>query len=110
MNRHDRRAAAARHQPVEDYRVPPGRGALIFDFAGGAPSTIAIDASSLADLLDRIGELVAGKTYQEVLHLLAGAIEAADAGSADAWNAGLVGFWLCCRHPVGGAEMTARLS
>jgi hypothetical protein len=115
MNRAQRRAAASQHRPdaltpVEAYRVPPGRVGLTFDLAGRDPSTISIDATALVGVLDRVGALVAGKTYEQVIHLLGAVIEAADAGNGDAWNAGLIGFWLATHHPHGGAEMAARLS
>jgi hypothetical protein len=115
MNRRARRAAASKASAhalvrVEDYRVGPGRVALTFDIAGRDPSTVSVDASSLSHVLARVDELAAGRSYEQVLHVLAGAIEAADAGEADAWNAALVGFWLAVHHPAAGAEMAARLS
>jgi hypothetical protein len=115
MNRAQRRAAASQHRPdtrarVEHYRAPPGHVALTFDLAGRPPSTLSISAASLTHVIDHIAELVADKTYAEVLHILAAAIQAADAGCDEAWNVALVGFWLATHHPVGGAEMAARLS
>jgi hypothetical protein len=115
MNRHQRRAAASRHRPntltrVEQYRVLPGAVALTFDIQGREPSTISINASALADVLDRVGKLVADKTYQQVLHLLTAVIKEADAGNTDAWNGAIVGYWLALNHPADSAEMAGRLS
>jgi hypothetical protein len=116
MNRQARRAAdAAKRRPntltlVEKYRVPAGRIALTFDIQGRNPSTIAINAESLVDVLDSVGQLVADKSYPQVLHLLAAIIQAADEGVAGAWNGAILGFWLVCHHPSGGAEMAARLA
>jgi hypothetical protein len=115
MNRQARRAAASKRRPntgmrVEAYRVPPGRVGLTFDFAARDPSSISIDAAALADVLDRVGKLVAGKSYQQVLHLLAAVIQEADEGVADAWNGAILGFWLAVNHPTAGAEMADRLS
>jgi hypothetical protein len=116
MNRRARRAAASQASapsqiPIEDYRVGPGRVALTFDIAGRDPSTVSVDASSLSHVLARVETAVAGRSYEWVLHLLAGAIEAADAGDVDAWSAAaFAGFWLAVHHPMAGAEMAARLS
>jgi hypothetical protein len=115
MNRAQRRAAASQHRPntrtrVEAYRVPPGSVALTFNLAGRDPSTISIDATALADVLDRVGKLVAGKTYEQSVHMLGAVIRAADEGVADAWNGAILGFWLALNHPHGGVEMAARLS
>jgi hypothetical protein len=116
MNRQARRAAASKRsrpgdrKPAEQYRVAAGRIALTIDFQGRAPSTISINASALVDVVDSIGELVVGKSYQQVLHLLVAAIRAADGGNVDAWNACLVGFWLAVNHPQAGAEIAGRLS
>jgi hypothetical protein len=116
MNRRARRAAASKPSAhtqirVEDYRVGPGRVALTFDIAGRDPSTVSVDASSLSNVLARVEAAVAGRSYEWILHLLAGAIEAADAGEPDAWNAAaLTGFWLAVHHPAAGTEMAARLS
>jgi hypothetical protein len=96
--------------PVEQYRVPPNYVAMTFDIEGRDPSTISIRAASLVGVLDSVGELVADKTYQQVLHLLTAVIKEADAGNTDAWNGAIVGFWLAVNHPTAGAEMAARLS
>ena len=61
-------------------------------------------------MLNSFGELVVGKSYQQVLDLLVAAIRAADGGNVDAWNACLVGFLLVVNHPHAGVEMAARLS
>jgi hypothetical protein len=116
MNRRARRAAASKPSAhtqirVEDYRVGYGRVALTFDIAGRDPSTVSIDAASLSNVLSRVEAAVDGRSYEWVLHVLAGAIEAADAGEPDAWNAAaLTGFWLAVHHPAAGGEMAARLS
>jgi hypothetical protein len=116
VNRQARRAAASKASArtqirVEDYRVGPGRVALTFDIAGRDPSTVSVDASSLSHVLARVEAAVAGRSYEQILHLLAGAIEAADAGDVDAWSAAaLTGFWLAVHHPAAGGEMAARLS
>jgi hypothetical protein len=115
MNRHQRRAAASQggigdRIRVERYRVPPGRVAITFDLGDRPPSTISIRAGSLPDVVERFGALVAGMTYQQVLHLLMAVIQEADAGNTDAWNSAIIGFWLALNHPAGGAEMVARLS
>jgi hypothetical protein len=116
VNRQARRAAASKASAhtqirVEDYRVGSGRVALTFDIANRDPSTISIDAASLSHVLARVEAAVAGRSYEWVVHLLASAIEAADAGDVDAWSAAaFAGLWLAVHHPVAGTEMAARLS
>jgi hypothetical protein len=83
---------------------------LTIDIQGRAPSTISINASALADVVAGFDKLVAGKTYEQVLHLLAAVIKEADAGNPDAWNGAILGFWLALNHPHGGVAMAARLS
>jgi hypothetical protein len=113
MNRQARRASKGRpdhRMPADLYRVPHGHVALTFDLAGRAPSTISIRADALVSVLDGVAKLVAGRSYQQSVHLLGAVIRAADEGVANAWSGAILGYWLAVNHPAGGPEMAARLS
>ena len=94
-----------------DYRVPPGMVAMTFDIEGMPPSTAAINVYALVDAVNCVDqEVVAGKTYEQVLSLFLVGFRQAKAGNVGAYNVCLLGYWLALNHPRSGPEIRALVS
>ena len=115
MNRAQRRAAARgrcrNHTSVHAYRVPPSHVALTMDFEGRPPSTVAIEAAKLADMVTGIGKVLPPHwAYDDAAQAL-NAIHEQCRVKGDAGASGLLlAFWVALNHPTGGADMRRAVS
>jgi hypothetical protein len=107
-----KRAKARRSErtAVEAYRVRPGRIALTFDFEGDPPYTVEINASSLADVVESLGQRLAGWSFQNVCFALGAMHDAHPKGQPVADHGMIIGYWLVLNHPISGEAMRRKIA
>jgi hypothetical protein len=85
---------------AEDFHVPPGHVAVTLDFAPRPPSTVAIEATKLVDVLNRLDTAFTGIPYDRVLAMFGRDFHKLKHGKAMP-DLELVPFWLAFRYPTG---------
>src|SRR4051794_28273273 len=94
---------------VEDYRVPAGHVAVTLDFPPLAPSPVAIKATKLVDVLNRLDLAFVGVPYGSVLARFRRDFRRLKHGKVMP-GLELLPFWLAFRYPTGADAVKRAIS
>jgi hypothetical protein len=97
---------------VEDWRVPDGHIGITVDVAGSPPTSLALEAGALVDLMERCNPVCQPIGYESVSRMISSEFPKVRGGVDDETckTFGIMALWVSLYHPMHGHLMRSRVS